>query len=144
MKNFNSFQLDTENGCIWRAGTLVGLSPKAFAIARYLIERADRVVTKDELLEAVWPDVYVQEANLKVYIRELRRALGDDATHPWLIETQRGIGYRFIAPVTNSSLSPQGPVNYQKVKRVPGRDLEAHKLHEDAFAPTLAASEHTR
>jgi DNA-binding winged helix-turn-helix (wHTH) protein len=100
MKRFNEFQLDSANECLWREGNRLPLTPKAFAILSCLVENAGRVVTKDEFMESVWPDVYVGEENLKVYIRELRGLLGDHAAKPRYIETSRDRGYRFIARVT--------------------------------------------
>ena len=56
MKVFEPFQLDTVNHCLWRAGERMPLTPKAFDVLRYLVEHADRLVTQDELLEAIWPE----------------------------------------------------------------------------------------
>lgn len=73
---------------------------QGFFILHYLVEQAGCLVTKEELLEAVWPDTCVQEEILKTCIRKLRQALGDNVQHPLFIETQVGRGYCFIAPVT--------------------------------------------
>jgi Transcriptional regulatory protein, C terminal len=82
MKHFHSFRLDTANECLWRGEERITLTRKAFAVGRHLIDHADRLVTKEELMEAVWPDRHVGEENLKQYILELRRALGDQARNP--------------------------------------------------------------
>lgn len=126
MKLFNSFHLDPVNECMWRNGRRLALTRKAFAIARHLVENAGRLVTKEELLETVWPGVYVQEANLKVYIRELRRVLGDEAGRPTFIETQTGRGYRFIAPVIESA--PPSVRGSHTFRHVVGRTTELSKL----------------
>src|SRR5262249_40041281 len=105
MIHFNQFQLDTVNECIWRDGRRIGLTRKAFVIARYLIEHAGRLVTKADLMGAIWPGIYIQECNLKIYIRELRKALGDQAGRPVFIETRQDKGYCFIAPVTDEAPS---------------------------------------
>src|SRR4051794_19014860 len=59
MTLFGPFRLDTVNHCLWRADARVALTPKAFDVLRYLVERANRVVTQDEILEALWPETYV-------------------------------------------------------------------------------------
>ena len=69
----------------------------------YLAAHAGRLVPKQELLDAVWPGVFVGDAVLKVTIREIRKALGDDPRTPRFIETAHRRGYRFIAPVTGAS-----------------------------------------
>ena len=63
----------------------------------YLVEHPDRLVTKEELLQAVWPNTYVSEGLLSTYIRDLRAVLGDDPAAPRFIETVVRRGYRFIA-----------------------------------------------
>lgn len=100
MKQFQSFRLDTNDKCLWREGQRLALTRKAFAVLNYLVEQAGRVVTKEELMEAVWPETFVQEKILKTYVRKLRQTLGDNAQHPSFIETQQGRGYRFIAEVS--------------------------------------------
>ncbi|HLG16608.1 MAG TPA: AAA family ATPase [Blastocatellia bacterium] len=127
MKHFGSFCLDTVNQCLWRGDARIPLTRKAFALARHLIDHAGRLVAKEELIEAVWPGVYVQEENLKVYILELRRALGDRARNPSFIETQHGRGYRFIAPVSDRSGVP-APVSEPVPKWLFGREKELKKL----------------
>ena len=74
-------------------------SPKTFAVLRYLVSQAGHLVTKDALLEAVWPETAVSEAVIQVAIRQLRRVLGDQARPARFIETVHGRGYRFIAPL---------------------------------------------
>ena len=81
------------------AGTAVPLTSKAFDTLVVLIENRDRVVTKDELLTAVWPDVEVEEGNLTQQIFLLRKALAESAQQPCYIVTVPGHGYRFTAPV---------------------------------------------
>src|SRR5262245_37745739 len=104
MHLFQQFRLDDVNQCLWRGDTRVPIMPKPFAVLRYLLENAGRLVTQDELLAAVWPDAYVQPEVLRRYILEIRRILGDDATTPRFIETLPKRGYRFIADVTDGAL----------------------------------------
>ena len=75
--------------------------PKPFAVLKYLVEHAGRLVVPDELLEAIWPDTHVQPEVLRRYILEIRRVLGDQAATPRFIETLTKRGYRFIAEVAN-------------------------------------------
>ena len=72
----------------------------------YLIERAGRLVTHHELLEALWPDSFVQPEVLKTHIADIRQVLGDDAKDPKFIETQHRRGYRFIATDQNGKPAP--------------------------------------
>jgi tetratricopeptide (TPR) repeat protein len=76
------------------------LAPKVFQVLDYLVRHAGRLVTQEELLEAVWPETYVQPEILRTYILEIRKALDDPAKKPRFIETLPKRGYRFIAPLT--------------------------------------------
>ena len=101
LKQFASFRLDRSNECLWLNATQLALPPKPFAVLRYLVENPARLVTHDELLEALWPDTYVQPQVLRTYILELRKILGDDAGQPRFIQTLPKRGYCFVAPVTD-------------------------------------------
>ena len=100
MKQFEDFRLDTSNECLWREGKPIELPPKPFAVLRYLVEHPGRLITHDELLEALWPETYVQPQVLRTYMLDLRKALGDDAGQPRFIQTIPKRGYRFVASVT--------------------------------------------
>ena len=107
---FGSFRLDLQNERLWRGPEVIRLRPKSFAVLRYLVVHPGRVVTKDELLQAVWPDTAVSEAALTVCLNELRRALGETAQAPQYIATVHRRGYRFLAPVTQvASTEPLMP-----------------------------------
>src|ERR1700736_6336470 len=97
MKAFGAFRLDIVDQCLWRGETRLALTPKVFAVLCHLVEHAGRLVTQDELLEAIWPDTYVQPEILRKYILELRKVLGDDHRSPRFIETLPKRGYRFVA-----------------------------------------------
>src|SRR5262252_8456278 len=84
---FDPFCLDLGNECLWRGSQPIKVRPKAFAVLDYLLARPGQLVTKEELLSAIWPQTFVGEAVLKVAIREIRDALGDDAASPRFIET---------------------------------------------------------
>ena len=97
---FGSFRLDEANECLWRDSQTIALRPKAYAVLRYLVEHPGVLVTKQQLLDDVWPDTFVSDAVLKDSIRQLRDALGDDSKSPQYIETAHRRGYRFIAQIT--------------------------------------------
>ena len=82
---FPPFRLDLANERLWQGEEGIEIRPKAFAISRYLVEHAGRLFTKEELLNAVWPGTAVVKEVLKIRIRELRGALGDDPAAPRLI-----------------------------------------------------------
>jgi DNA-binding winged helix-turn-helix (wHTH) protein len=128
IKRFQSFRLDTVNECLSREGARFALTRKAFAVLHYLVEQAGRLVTKEELMEAVWPETYVQEEILKTYIRKLRQALGDNVQHPLFIETQVGRGYRFIAAVTEEVSAAPDLTAEQPPERLFGRKAEWQQL----------------
>jgi DNA-binding winged helix-turn-helix (wHTH) protein/predicted ATPase len=81
---------------LWRLAQPIPLRPKTFAVLRCLVERPGQLLTREALFEAVWPETAVSDVVLKVCIRELRHALGDNARNPQFIETVHGRGYRFI------------------------------------------------
>jgi len=135
MKGFPPFRLDTENQCLWRRSEgpddqRVMLTPKAFAVLSYLMEHAGRLVTQDELLEAVWPDTFVQPEVLKYQIADIRGTLGDRARNPLFIETLPRRGYRFVAKVTEDNpagaLTPASPDRGKLV----GRERELGALRD--------------
>ena len=100
---FPPFCLDLRAGRLLRGSQPVRLRPKTFAVLRYLVQRAGALVTKDELLDAVWADTAVTENTLTQSIGELRRALKDDSTPPRFIETVHHRGFRFIALTSGDS-----------------------------------------
>jgi DNA-binding winged helix-turn-helix (wHTH) protein len=112
---FGRFRLDLTNECLWQGTRAISLRPKAFAVLKLLVERPGMLVTKQQVLDAVWPDTFVGDAVLKDSIRQLREALHDDAAEPIYIETAHRRGYRFIgklnepAPAKNSDLAPKAP-----------------------------------
>ena len=97
---FGPFRLDPDNACLWHVTQARRLPPKAYDVLHYLVTHADRLVTKDELFDALWPATVVSEAALRVCIGELRKALGETARAPQCIATVARRGYRFLAPVT--------------------------------------------
>lgn len=128
---FGSFELDTARRELRREGRKVAIAPKPLALLTLLIERRDFVVSRAEALAAVWPDVQVSQATLASTLRDLRRALAEEAQTPAIVETARGLGFRFIAPVEQrASRTYTGTLDEAPLV---GRDATLEKL-EDALA----------
>jgi pimeloyl-ACP methyl ester carboxylesterase/class 3 adenylate cyclase len=106
---FGDFRLDPANATLKRGTATIALTPKAFGVLELLVARAGQLVTKDEFLDRLWPGVFVGDAVLKVCVREIRQALGDDHQQPTFIETVHKRGYRFVAAVsTEAPAAPPG------------------------------------
>src|SRR5690348_6378287 len=103
---FDSFRLNPADHSLVCGEKPVSLTPKSFDILVTLIERNGQLVTKDELMRKIWPDSFVEEANLTVNVSALRRALGDTPEHQQYIETVPKLGYRFTARVTARNETP--------------------------------------
>lgn len=106
--SFGPFLLDEGNECLWRGSLAITLRPKIFAVLKYLIEHRGQLVTKEQLLEALWADTFVSDAVLKDSIKQLREALGDEAKSPQYIETLHRRGYRFIGQISENR-EPENP-----------------------------------
>ncbi|HEY1897330.1 MAG TPA: AAA family ATPase, partial [Terracidiphilus sp.] len=135
MKQFDSFRLDTSNECLWNSGVQIALPPKPFAILRYLVENPGRLITHDELLDALWPETYVQPQVLRTYMLELRKVLGDDAGAPRFIQTLPKRGYCFVAPVAEgaeprsaASLRTSIPISAPVPPAIVDREEEIRRL----------------
>src|SRR5258708_28104883 len=97
---FGQFALDARKRTLCRADSPVVLTAKAFDVLLFLAQHPNRLITKEELLNAVWGDTFVEEGNLAQYISHLRKALGDVSEHAKLIVTIPRKGYQFTAEVT--------------------------------------------
>jgi DNA-binding winged helix-turn-helix (wHTH) protein len=97
---FGPFRLSATKEQLWRENREIRLAPKVFAVLRYLVEHPGELITKNTFFQSLWPDVYVTDAVLSVYIGKAREALGDDSKNPRFIETVHRRGYRFIAAIT--------------------------------------------
>ena len=97
---FGPFVLDSSNETLTRDGRPIRMRPKTFAVLTCLVDAAGRLVTKKDLLDGLWPDVFVGDDALKTCVREIRDALCDDAQAPRYIETAHRRGYRFIATLS--------------------------------------------
>ena len=100
---FDAFQLDPDERRLLRDGEPVSLTPKAFDTLVLLVERAGHLVEKEELMKALWPDSFVEEANLAQYVWTLRKALGESRDGAHFIETVARKGFRFVPLVTRSN-----------------------------------------
>jgi eukaryotic-like serine/threonine-protein kinase len=96
---FGDFLLDIDRHLLLRAGEPVRLTPKAFELLHVLVESQNRLLSKDDLIKALWPDTFVEDANLSFNIHQVRKAIGDDGDGQQLIETIPKKGYRFRAVV---------------------------------------------
>ncbi len=97
--DFAGFRLDASEKILLRDGNRISLTPKVYDTLAIFVENSGRLIEKNELIERLWPDNFVEESNLTSNIKTLRRALGDDASNPRFIETVPRRGYRFIAEV---------------------------------------------
>ncbi|SRR5579871_496599 len=103
---FGEFRLDPQTRVLTRGGTTVPLTPKAFEVLLLLIQNAGKVVTKDELMKAVWPNSFVEESNLTQTIFMVRKALDDASGRRYILNVQ-GQGYRFLIPVIETTSEPE-------------------------------------
>ncbi len=132
---FPPFSLDLANEQLWRGTQLLPLPPKPFAILRYLLEHAERLVSKEELLKAIWGNIYVAEEILNTYIRQLRRVLGDEAKAPRYIATVVGRGYRFLPVVSTTP-----PVSGSRFQ-VPGQNTDLRETRSQKRETLLVGRE---
>jgi TolB-like protein/DNA-binding winged helix-turn-helix (wHTH) protein/Tfp pilus assembly protein PilF len=114
---FGQFALDSRKRTLSRADSPVSLTPKAFDVLLFLVQNPHRLVTKEELLQAVWGDTFVEEGNLTQYISHLRKALGEHSEDARLIVTIARKGYQFTGDVavaeaadTPEQIAVQAPV----------------------------------
>ena len=143
---FAHFRLDPDNACLWRGTQPIALTPKAFDVLHYLVTHPDRLVTKDTLLDAVWPETAVSDVVVRVAIGELRRVLGDTAQAPRFIATVHRRGYRFVAPVVAHTEGVPGPASPPAAPppAMPRQDAPAmppheHAVHSPGALPSLEA-----
>lgn len=115
MYRFGPFALDPKRRSLTRDGSPIQVGPKGFDILFYLVEHPNRVVAKQDLMEAVWPDTVVEEGNLTQQLSLLRKALGDDSR---LIVTVARQGYQFTADV---SVVPDATVATPRAEPKPWR-----------------------
>ncbi|HKP63436.1 MAG TPA: AAA family ATPase [Polyangiales bacterium] len=142
--SFGEFELDAPAAVLCRRGVPIKLQPKPFAMLVHLLRNRQRVISKSELLEAIWPNVAVSDQALWSVLRDLRRALGDTDTAERTIRTVRGRGIRFIGelrplpPTASAAPAALEPTNAQPTRQdFLGRDDAMKTLHA-----SLAAADH--
>jgi serine/threonine protein kinase/class 3 adenylate cyclase/alpha-beta hydrolase superfamily lysophospholipase len=134
---FAPYRLDPVERILWKDGESVALTPKAFDTLIVLVENSRHVVTKEEMLELIWPDTFVEETNLAQHISMLRRVLGEKPDGGQFIETVPKRGYRFAAPVKKIK---QEPTRTSVIIQRPTTDptqVETQPLLNSQAAPQL-------
>ena len=114
MYEFDKFRFDPANHLLLSEDDSVPLTPKAFDVLLVLVQNGKRLTTKEELIAKVWPDSFVEEANLTVNISALRKALGETSNGKQYIETVPKKGYRFVAPVKEVSEKEEGKADIRE------------------------------
>ena len=127
---FPPFEIDLAGERLMRGTETIRLRPKTFAVLRYLAEHPGRMVSRQELLSAVWPDVHVGDGLPKDSVLEIRRALGDDPRTPRFIETVHARGYRFVATVDRGAYRGHDGAGLpaEPPPGIVGRDAELERL----------------
>jgi len=133
--SFKSFRLDIGERQLLDDNKPVPLTPKAFDVLAFLVERGGHLVEKEELMQAVWSDSFVEESNISRIIHTLRRALGEDHNGSKFIETVATKGYRFVAQV--NEVSEPGARDLENGK--PGAQTLVEKLPEAELQTSSAA-----
>ena len=109
MFRFGEFELDLDRYELRRGRDVVKAEPRVLEVLNYLIERRERVVPKEELLDTLWADVHVSDSALTTAIRDARRALNDSPTDPRWIRTIYGRGFRFVGKVDDAAPAAAPP-----------------------------------
>ena len=138
---FDEFSFDTNKKLLRRCAEIVPLAPKACELLNALIINAPEVLSKEELMNQVWNDSFVEEANLTHHVSALRKALGEDKNGRKFIETIPRKGYRFIAEVKSAASSEIAEVVFnerERIQVVEEMTLEANEL--SAGAKTMRAA----
>jgi Tol biopolymer transport system component/DNA-binding winged helix-turn-helix (wHTH) protein len=114
---FGDFELDREEGLLYRGAAHVPLAPKVFQTLAVLVDSRGRLLTKEQLMKAIWPGTFVEEHNLTLNVHTLRKVLNPNGHAEQYIETVPRRGYRFIAPVTEISGGPHAAAATQREVR---------------------------
>src|SRR4030095_12361206 len=138
---FGPFRIDMERYLLLRDDEPIALSPKVFETLLFLVQNRGRVGKKDEIINSVWPDTFVEESNLAQNVFLLRKALGEEKNEHRYIVTIPGVGYRFVAPVRefdSTNVTAETSNNrFSSIAVLPFKDLLSD--NEDKFlGPGLA------
>lgn len=140
--SFPPFRLEKATEQLWRGSETIPLRRKAFAVLRYLVEHAGQVVSRAELVTAVWGTTKVSESVLRGCLYEVRQALGEKTQTPQFVETVPRRGWRFIGKVVRDQRSVVSPPsipplhaplpteNGQLTTHLVGREAELTQLHQ--------------
>lgn len=135
---FGDFEVSPTTYELRRSGERVHVEPRVFEVLAYLLDNRERVVSKEELLERLWPGQSVSESALTRAVRDARRALGDTGTKERWIQTVHGRGYRFAGLVSGDTARPGGagttrdeatPDERRRGGGGPTHDLRAYQLY---------------
>lgn len=136
---FSGCELDTQRITLSRDGQTIRLRPKVFQLLEYLLAHHDRVISKDELCTAIWPDQFIHDATLGSTVRAARNAVGDTGSSQGVIQTRHGHGYRLIAQV---GILPDGasePVSTAPLT-MPSTSPTVEALTPESSEPSLGLS----
>lgn len=140
---FGAYRIDTLDHLLLRNGEVVPLPPKTFDLLLVLVESNGRVLTKEELMKQVWPDTFVEEANLSHHVFTLRKALGEDGEGKY-IETIPRRGYRFVASVaevrdeSDEVIVAERTLSRIVIEQTESPSIETGQSHSHQTAPVLA------
>jgi DNA-binding winged helix-turn-helix (wHTH) protein len=132
---FSDCILDTTRYVLYRAGQPVQLQPKVFQVLVYLLAQRDRVVSKQELCDQVWPGRFISDATLESTVRAVRRVLGDTWQAHRMIQTLYGHGYRFVAPVEERAESPPRVADEARYPDVDAPTVSMHDSQQTTAIP---------
>ena len=144
---FDQFTLDLDRGALLGSkGEELSLRPKSFLMLHYFVENADRLIDRDELMQAVWPDVIVSDDSIAQCIGEIRRVLGGDGQH--YLRTVQRRGYRFAGPVHSIAatdapesveIAPAPEIDRPPAAQSPDRRSQAIRAHRPMTASSRSA-----
>ncbi len=136
---FGEYRLDVRERRLWQGNAVVALSPKTFDLLVVMLQGAGRLLEKDYLIRSVWPDSYVQDANLSVHIANIRKILGKDSDVEQFIETVPKVGYRFVVPVS-SLLDPKSLPGQGVADNAPAPESTHEHLSPQVVSPSATAA----
>jgi len=136
---FGPFVLNTLQHALLKEGKPVALTPKTYDTLLVLVQNHGRMLSKNELMNALWPDSYVEEANLTQQVSMIRKALGESSSNPRYIQTIPARGYRFIADVQNCTDGETNANSSAPAEELPRENTKASQPSEEP--PSLTPSQ---
>jgi predicted ATPase/DNA-binding winged helix-turn-helix (wHTH) protein len=137
--SFGCFKLIPSRQLLLRDGVPIPLGTRAIDLLTALVQREGEVVSKDELMAAAWPGVFVHESNLKVNMSSLRRSLGDTQKQPNYVATVAGRGYRFVARVQTSSIDEADQTVTASFAQPTGLPVQGQVIGREEVIPEIAS-----